>query len=70
MDDITLVIPAKNEAESLPYVLDELSKYKIKKIISFIEVYLLETNIGFQKGLIGISLLFFRAKRSSKAPFC
>ncbi len=33
MDDITLVIPAKNEAESLPDVLDELSKYKIKKIV-------------------------------------
>ena len=33
MDDITLVIPAKNEAESLPNVLDELLKYKIKKII-------------------------------------
>tara|TARA_B100001057_G_scaffold293639_1_gene293730 strand:+ start:262 stop:930 length:669 start_codon:yes stop_codon:yes gene_type:complete len=33
MDDITLVIPAKNEAESLPIVLDELLKYNIKKII-------------------------------------
>ena len=33
MDDITLVIPAKNEAESLPDVLDELLRYKIKKII-------------------------------------
>ncbi|MDA9702554.1 glycosyltransferase family 2 protein [Candidatus Pelagibacter sp.] len=33
MDDITLVIPAKNEAESLPEVLDELLKYRIKKII-------------------------------------
>ena len=33
MDDITLVIPAKNEAESLPDVLDELLKYKIKKIV-------------------------------------
>lgn len=33
MDDITLVIPAKNEAESLPTVLDELLKYNIKKII-------------------------------------
>ena len=33
MDDITLVIPAKNESESLPKVLDELLKYKIKKII-------------------------------------
>ena len=31
MDDITLVIPAKNEAESLPGVLDELLEYKIKK---------------------------------------
>ena len=33
MDDITLVIPAKNEAESLPEVLDELLEYKIKKIV-------------------------------------
>ena len=33
MDDITLVIPAKNEAESLPEVLDELLEYKMKKII-------------------------------------
>ena len=33
MDDITLVIPAKNESESLPLVLDELLKYKIKKVI-------------------------------------
>ena len=33
MDDITLVIPAKNEAESLPDVLDELLEYKIKKIV-------------------------------------
>ena len=33
MDDITLVIPAKNEAESLPDVLDELLKYNIKKIV-------------------------------------
>ena len=33
MDDITLVIPAKNEAESLPDVLNELLKYKIKKIV-------------------------------------
>ena len=32
MDDITLVIPAKNEPESQPKVLDELFKYKIKKI--------------------------------------
>ena len=35
MDDITLVIPAKNESESLPKVLDELLKYKIKKLLLF-----------------------------------
>ena len=28
MDDLTLIIPAKNEAESLPIVLNELKKYK------------------------------------------
>ena len=33
MIDVTLVIPAKNEAESLPKVLDELSKFNIKKIV-------------------------------------
>ena len=33
MDEITLVIPAKNEPESLPKVLDELKEYNIKKII-------------------------------------
>ena len=27
MDEITLIIPAKNEAESLPRVLDELKNY-------------------------------------------
>ena len=30
MDELTLVIPAKNEAESLPIVLDELKKYNYK----------------------------------------
>ena len=34
MDEITLVIPAKNEPESLPKVLDELKDYNIKKISS------------------------------------
>ena len=34
MKDLTLIIPAKNEAESLPVVLSELNKYKYKiKII-------------------------------------
>ena len=30
MNDLTLIIPAKNEAESLPDVLDELQKYNYK----------------------------------------
>ena len=33
MDHLTLVIPAKNEKESLPIVLQELEKYNLKKII-------------------------------------
>jgi len=35
MNNLTLIIPAKNEAELLPLILGELNKYKykIKKII-------------------------------------
>ena len=33
MTDLTLIIPAKNEKESLPKVLDELVKYNLKKNI-------------------------------------
>ena len=33
MNELTLVIPAKNEAESLPTVLNELKNFKCKKII-------------------------------------
>jgi len=33
MQDVTLVIPAKFEADSLPHVLEELKKYPVKKII-------------------------------------
>ena len=33
MENLTLVIPAKNEKESLPQVLNELEKYKLKIII-------------------------------------
>ena len=33
MENLTLVIPAKNEKESLPIVLEELKKYKLQKII-------------------------------------
>ena len=30
MEHLTLIIPAKNEKESLPNVLDELKKYNLK----------------------------------------
>ena len=33
MEDVTLVIPAKNEPESLPKVLDEIKKYNLKIIV-------------------------------------
>ena len=33
MKNLTLVIPAKQEKESLPKVLNELKKYKVKKIV-------------------------------------
>ena len=33
MKNLTLVIPAKEEKESLPKVLDELVQYDLKKII-------------------------------------
>ena len=33
MNDLTLVIPAKNEKESLPNVLNELKTFEVKIII-------------------------------------
>tara|TARA_B100000674_G_C37679826_1_gene840990 strand:+ start:108 stop:776 length:669 start_codon:yes stop_codon:yes gene_type:complete len=33
MDDLTLVVPAKNEAETLPTVLKDLEKYKLNTIV-------------------------------------
>ena len=33
LEKLTLIIPAKNEEESLPLVLDELKKYNVKKIV-------------------------------------
>ena len=33
MENLTLIIPAKNEKESLPYVLDELKKYNLNIIV-------------------------------------
>ena len=33
MKDLTLIIPAKNEPESLPYVLKELEKLKLEFLV-------------------------------------
>ena len=33
MENLTLIVPAKNEKESLPIVLEELKKYNLKIII-------------------------------------
>ena len=33
MENLTLVIPAKNEKESLPHVLEELKNYNLKIIV-------------------------------------
>jgi len=57
MRDITLVIPAKFEADSLPKVLKELEKFSVKKIIvmpkdddlTFNSVRKYKSNIIFQK---------------------
>ena len=35
MKDLTLIIPSKNESESLPIFLKELRRYKCKKKIFF-----------------------------------
>ncbi len=33
MNDLTLLIPAKNESDSLPIVLEEIKNYNLKKIV-------------------------------------
>ena len=33
MSDLTLIIPAKNEKESLPKVLDELKEFNLEKTL-------------------------------------
>ncbi len=67
MEDLTLIIPAKNESESLPIFLNELKKYNYKKMIilqkddlktidslkDFEEVQILEQNkLGYGSAII------------------
>ena len=58
MIDLTLVIPAKNESESLPNVLNELKEFNVKKIVvmpeddleTFNSIKKYNETIVFQKG--------------------
>ena len=59
MDDLTLVIPAKQEPNSLPIVLKEIKNYRCKKII-ILEKDDYETIDAIK---ILISKLFIRGKR-------
>ena len=46
MDNLTLLIPAKEESESLPLVLDELKKYNYKSNI----IIYADVSIGYNHG--------------------
>tara|TARA_Y100001970_G_scaffold133625_1_gene164638 strand:- start:194 stop:856 length:663 start_codon:yes stop_codon:yes gene_type:complete len=57
MNDLTLLIPAKNESDSLPIVLEEIKNYNLKKIvvleeedtITFNSIKNLDCEVLFQK---------------------
>ena len=59
MQDLTLVIPAKHESESLPTFLNELSSYNCRKLIVLEKTDLKTINsikcIGNSNTRIGIS---------------
>ena len=78
MNELTLIIPAKNEAESLPIVLDELKKYNYKinivlhitdiDTIQVIEKY--DVNIIYQKNLGFGDALIHGIKQCKTKYFC
>ena len=78
MDDLTLIIPAKNEAESLPVVLDELKKYNYKidvilhttdiDTIQAIKEY--EVNIVYQENFGYGDALIHGIKQCKTKYFC
>ena len=78
MKDLTLIIPAKNEAESLPTVLSELKKYKFKikiilhksdtKTIKAIRNY--KIKIIYQKNLGYGDALIHGIKKCKTKYFC
>ena len=82
MNNLTLIIPAKNEKESLPNVLNELKKYNLKIIIilekedlntiNSIKEYdceiLYQKNKGYGDALInGINNTEYLCKKNSQA---
>ena len=60
MNELTLVIPAKKEKESLPRVLDELKKHDVKKIIILEQndIETIDSISGFN-----VKLIFQKKKR-------
>ena len=78
MNDLTLLIPAKNEAESLPVVLDELKKYnyKINIILHNTDLYTIQSikkyniNIIYQKNLGYGDALIHGIKQCKTKYFC
>jgi glycosyltransferase involved in cell wall biosynthesis len=78
MNELTLIIPAKNEAESLPAVLSELKKYNYKtdivlhandiKTIQAIKEY--EVNIIYQENLGYGDALIHGIKHCKTKYFC
>ena len=78
MNELTLIIPAKQEAESLPFVLNELKKYDYRidvilhstdlKTIQAIKNY--EVNIVYQKNLGFGDALIYGIKQCKTKYFC
>ena len=78
MNELTLIIPAKNEAESLPIVLNELKKYNYKinivlhitdiDTIQVIKKY--DVNIIYQKNLGYGDALIYGIERCKTKYFC
>ena len=54
MKELTLIIPAKNESESLPQVLNELKKFdlKIKILLQEDDIYTIQAIKGFDCEII------------------